>query len=260
MRRLSVAFPLLLALLLGLAPAARAQDATPAAEEEGFPLPEGVSGAFLAYAPATDLPGVGELALFRLTFEPGAAYPLDPNDPSTALVVVEQGELTFELDAAVTVVRAPEEGQFPTDYEEVAAGEGFTLAEGDSTLVPGNVAGEARNDGDGEAVLLISNVAPSGGGVSAAGNAATPAAGNDVGAVEIVDFAFAPDPLEIAVGETVTWTNRDAAPHTATADDGSFDSGTLAMGDSFSFTFETPGTYTYICTIHPQMAGTIVVT
>ena len=187
MRRRSVMFPLMLALLLGLlatglAPAVHAQDgATPAAEE--FPLPEGVSAEFLAFGTATDVPGVGELALFRLTFEPGAALPLDPNDPSTALVVVEQGELTIELDAAVTVVRAPEEGQFPTDFEEVEAGEGFTLAEGDSAVVPGNVRGEVRNDDDEEGVLLVAVVDPA---------VVDPSGGDDVGTGEATPTGATP--------------------------------------------------------------------
>ncbi len=88
------------------------------------------------------------------------------------------------------------------------------------------------------------------------------ATGEDVTemAVDIADFAFDPDPLEIPVGTTVTWTNQDTAPHTATADDGSFDSGRLDNGGTFSFTFDTPGTYPYHCDIHPRMTGTIVVT
>ena len=289
MRRRSLAFPLLLALLLGLvatglAPARAQDDATPAAEDEGAPFPEGVSVEFLAFGTATDLPGVGELALFRFTFEPGAAFPLDPNDPATALVVTEEGELTIEIDAAVTVVRAPEEGQFPTEFEEIAAGEGLTLAEGDSVVVPGNVEGEVRNDGDEEAVLLISNIAPSeresgDSADQAAGDAgdlaedgATPTSGGTDGdagddtadasttAVEIVDFSFRSDTLEIAAGTTVTWTNEDTVPHTATADDGSFDSGSLGKGDSFSHTFDEPGTYPYFCAFHTGMRGTIVVT
>lgn len=88
------------------------------------------------------------------------------------------------------------------------------------------------------------------------------AAGDDAAAmaVEIVDFTFGPSTLEIAAGTTVTWTNLDSAPHTATADDGSFDSGRLENGGTFSQTFDTPGTYTYFCEIHPRMTGTIVVT
>ena len=279
MRHRLFAVPLLFALLLGLvatglsSPARAQDDATPAAEDEGFPLPEGISVEFLAYADATGLTGVGEVALFRFVFEPDAAYELDPNDPSTALVVVEEGELSFELDADVTVVRAAEDGQFPTEFEEVAADEEFTLAVGDSTLVPGGVTGEVRNDGDEEAVLLISNIVPAGdeseeaaedeGDDTAEDDGATPSSDSADAASEtevaIQDFTFSPDPLEISVGTTVTWTNEDSAPHTATADDGSFDSGTLEQGDSFSFTFEEPGTYTYFCEIHPDMTGTVVV-
>jgi plastocyanin len=58
----------------------------------------------------------------------------------------------------------------------------------------------------------------------------------------------------------VTWTNQDFAPHTATADDGSFDTGRLDQGETGSVTFDQPGTYTYTCTFHPNMKGTVVVT
>ena len=77
--------------------------------------------------------------------------------------------------------------------------------------------------------------------------------------VEIVDFAYDPDPVVIQVGGKVTWINQDSAPHTATADDGSFDTGTLAEGKLKSETFRQPGTYTYICQIHPTMHGTLEV-
>jgi plastocyanin len=82
----------------------------------------------------------------------------------------------------------------------------------------------------------------------------------DGAAVTIVDFAFQPGSLEVPAGTTVTWTNSGAAPHTVTADDGAFDSDRLAPGASFSQTFETAGTFTYHCEIHPQMTGTVVVT
>jgi plastocyanin len=77
--------------------------------------------------------------------------------------------------------------------------------------------------------------------------------------VEIVDFAYDPDPVTIEEGGKVTWINRDSAPHTATADDGSFDTGTLDEGKIGSATFKEPGTYAYICTIHPDMKGTVEV-
>ena len=76
-------------------------------------------------------------------------------------------------------------------------------------------------------------------------------------AVTIVDSAFNPASLEIAVGTTVNWTNAGRARHTATADNGAFDSGDLAAGGRFSYTFATPGTYAYKCEIHPEMRGVI---
>jgi plastocyanin len=78
--------------------------------------------------------------------------------------------------------------------------------------------------------------------------------------VSIVDFAFDPASITIEAGSTVTWTNNGATTHTVTSDDGAFDSGNLASGATYSFTFDTPGTYTYHCTIHPNMTATITVT
>lgn len=77
--------------------------------------------------------------------------------------------------------------------------------------------------------------------------------------VDIADFAFAPAELTITVGDTVTWTNRDAIEHTATSTSGAFDSGLLAQDESYSVTFTAPGTYDYLCTPHPMMTGRIVV-
>jgi len=92
------------------------------------------------------------------------------------------------------------------------------------------------------------------------GNAAAPS-GDAVRSaeVEIEDFAYSPDPVTIEEGGKVIWKNRDAAPHTATAEDGSFDTGTIEEGKLKSETFKEPGTYAYICSIHPQMHGTVEV-
>jgi len=84
-----------------------------------------------------------------------------------------------------------------------------------------------------------------------------PAAGP---AATIVDFAFSPATVTVPVGTTITWTNTGAKPHTVTADDGSFASGTLAGADTFSQAFPTAGTYAYHCAIHGQMVGSVVVT
>ncbi len=79
-------------------------------------------------------------------------------------------------------------------------------------------------------------------------------------AISIANFAFNPDTVTIEVGTEVTWTNVHTAPHTVTSDVGDFDSGTLEPGDSVTFTFNEPGTYTYHCDIHPNMTGTVEVT
>ena len=75
--------------------------------------------------------------------------------------------------------------------------------------------------------------------------------------VDIVDLAFEPAEVTVTAGGSVTWTNTGVAPHTATAEDGSFDSATLDSGATFTQTFETPGTFAYICQIHPDMRGTV---
>jgi plastocyanin len=78
-------------------------------------------------------------------------------------------------------------------------------------------------------------------------------------AVTIADFHFTPATITIHVGDTVTWTNQGPSPHTATASDGSFNTGVLNKGQSASHTFTKPGTFTYTCQIHPFMHGTVVV-
>ena len=77
--------------------------------------------------------------------------------------------------------------------------------------------------------------------------------------VQMVDYTFSPETVTIAAGGKITWVNEDQAPHDATADDESFATGTIESGKLKSETFKQPGTYTYICTIHPQMTGTIEV-
>ena len=78
--------------------------------------------------------------------------------------------------------------------------------------------------------------------------------------ISIVDFAFDPDGLEIAVGTTVEWVNNDAFDHSVVADDGTFTSETIEPGGTFAFEFTAPGTFPYKCGIHPQMIASITVT
>jgi plastocyanin len=81
--------------------------------------------------------------------------------------------------------------------------------------------------------------------------------------VVIKNFAFDPSQLTVKTGTVVKWTNQDGAPHTIVSDTGSpaaFSSDSLSSGASYTFTFTQPGTYTYHCSIHPSMKGTIMVT
>jgi plastocyanin len=89
---------------------------------------------------------------------------------------------------------------------------------------------------------------------------AASAASTDSLAVEIKGFAYNPPTIEVPVGGSVTWTNQDNAPHTATAPDHEvLQSGAIAFGESYTQTFDTAGTYEYHCEFHPNMHGEIVV-
>ena len=78
-------------------------------------------------------------------------------------------------------------------------------------------------------------------------------------AVDIAGFAFSPQSVTVAVGDTVTWSNADVRSHTVTANGGAFDTGTIGGNTSKSLTFSTAGTFAYHCRIHPSMTGTVVV-
>ncbi|MFJ2867705.1 cupredoxin domain-containing protein [Kitasatospora sp. NPDC087314] len=78
--------------------------------------------------------------------------------------------------------------------------------------------------------------------------------------VTIANYAFSPSTLTVSTGTTVTWTNSDTDSHTVTSSgSGPLASGVLNQGASYSYTFTMPGTYAYICSIHPFMQGTVVV-
>jgi plastocyanin len=78
--------------------------------------------------------------------------------------------------------------------------------------------------------------------------------------IVIANFAFDPVTVTVPVGTTVTWTNEDSATHTITSDSGDWDSGRLKNGQLFSHTFTEAGTFSYHCSIHSSMKGTIIVT
>ena len=120
-------------------------------------------------------------------------------------------------------------------------------------------------------LALAALAAVAGGGAAGCGgdddDPATPAAamaqggggGASTDLVAIADFAFDPETVTVDAGTKLTWTNDDEAPHTATADDGSFDTGTLKLDDTGAVALDQPGTYTYYCRFHPFMKGTVEV-
>jgi plastocyanin len=95
---------------------------------------------------------------------------------------------------------------------------------------------------------------------NASPTASASAAPQSANAVDITNFAFAPSAVTIPAGSTLTWTNHDEEPHTVAAGDGSFHSPGMGAGATYSFLFANPGTFDYVCSIHPFMHGTVVVT
>lgn len=94
---------------------------------------------------------------------------------------------------------------------------------------------------------------------AAGGGGCTTSSEEGAAQVGIENFTFSPGDVTAAVGETITWTNEDSAPHTATLDDGACDTGNIAQGSTAGLVFDAAGTYPYHCTIHPNMKGTITI-
>lgn len=97
-------------------------------------------------------------------------------------------------------------------------------------------------------------------GGNAAGNVAAATKAVASNAVKITNFAFSPATVTVKAGSTVVWTNDDSIQHDVTFNGGGISSGVMNHNDTFSHTFPTPGTYHYICSIHPFMHGTVIVT
>jgi len=109
------------------------------------------------------------------------------------------------------------------------------------------------------APLARSDAQPDDGRSQAARVADAPAVSAAPNQVTIDNFTFTPQTLTVPVGTTVTWTNRDDVPHSATSTDKRFNSGLLDTDEKFSFTFTSAGEYPYFCGIHPHMTAKIVV-
>src|SRR5581483_339502 len=109
------------------------------------------------------------------------------------------------------------------------------------------------------AILLVSISSL---GLSIAGGPTTAASGavHTETKIEIKDFAFNPQTIMVKSGEKITWINRDEEPHTVVSVEKQFTkSSALDTDQEFTITVGAPGTYTYFCSVHPKMTGTIVV-
>jgi plastocyanin len=146
------------------------------------------------------------------------------------------GVAVLEGNDAGTVVRVylTEEGSGAEAEQDAAPDAAPTATEAPATAAPAETPADAAQDAE------------------------TPAAAEVP--VDIRNFAYSPDVVEIAAGDTVTWTNQDQVPHTATGEDrGVLQSGTIAPGASFSQVFPEAGEFGYFCEFHPNMSGTVVV-
>src|SRR2546430_15380748 len=104
------------------------------------------------------------------------------------------------------------------------------------------------------ATVMVATLLLSAGSPGRSANTAEPASTE----VKVDNFSFGPATLTVAVGTTVTWTNRDDIPHTIVSTDKVFKSKVLDTDEKFLFTFEKAGTYPYFCSIQPKKTGTVV--
>jgi plastocyanin len=116
----------------------------------------------------------------------------------------------------------------------------------------------------GVALFALVFAAACGGSYGSPTSPTTPSGGGGGGAsvtVTIAGLSYSPSSVSVAVGGTIAWKNNDSVAHTATSDNGSFDTGSIAPGaTSAAITMSTAGTFTYHCQIHPGMVATVNVT
>ena len=171
MRRFPVLVSAVVVMLLGMLalhaqPVATAQEATPSSEEMA-----GVTFEPLGFAQGVMLPSTADMIVVRFSLEPGAGFPLEADDPTGGMVVIESGAFTVRVEEmAWTVTRGEalgaametgdEDADFAAAIEQVTVGAETVLQAGDVAWVPGSVSGEVRNDGQEPAVGLVFLVGP----------------------------------------------------------------------------------------------------
>jgi plastocyanin len=235
---------------------ATAQDSTPAADDDSVARPAHI------HSGTCDTLGDVVFPLNDVASADAAAMPAAGNHEHAA-----QNEST--VDVSLDDLLAAEHA---INIHESAENIGTYIACGDiaGTVTDGALEIELR-ELNGSGYAGKATLADGGDGTTTVtimlmhGDAATPAASPEAAAsgeamVEISEFAYGPATVTIPVGGSITWTNLDSAPHTATAQDREIlQSGTLQQGESFTQTFDTPGTYEYFCEFHADMSGTIIV-
>jgi nitrite reductase (NO-forming) len=214
-----------------------------------------------------------------------------PDDHPAGTMVPPRGSDMVTGPPMTTNATGAETGTNATSAEGAQAAEGETLpvtnaTSTNATEAAGTNATEAAGTNASETAIANateaagttaetgatdSNATEAGG--SATGTGATGGEGGSTttgvsiapGSSTLTTDAFQPNPLQVSTGTTVTWTNNDAQPHTATSGataptpDGKFDSGILAPAATFDFTFTEAGEYPYFCLLHPNMVGSVSV-
>ncbi|MBW3632573.1 MAG: cupredoxin domain-containing protein [Chloroflexi bacterium] len=165
------------------------------------------------------------------------------------------GELTVDLGQTVAFVNAH-------DDEHTATGSGFDTG----VINPGQVATVVLDTPGSFAYACQIHPEMTGrigvrgeDGVVPQTQQAAQDAPADAAPVRIINLSFDPPELNVPTGTAVAWANEDTVPHTVTSVDGIFDSSIFDPGGSFSWTFDQPGTFPYVCQLHPQMQGTVIV-
>ena len=186
---------------------------------------------------SVDLPAAGFIAVHS----DGGGSPGPVIGTSRLLPPGERTDILVELDTPLT----GDTTLFPMIHIDTNGNGVYEFGSVDGVDTPGLT--EA-----GEVAVVGGAVTFTGG----SADGAAPAAGNTI---TIADFSFS-GITEVPLGTTVVVTNTDPSPHTWTAQDGTFDSGSLSQGDTFEFTFDTVGEFAFACNFHPSMTGTITVT
>ena len=205
-------------------------------------------------------PSASTLALLAVTAVPFSLHAIDSaRAASTPATSESTTQATTTQEAPTETTATQSTTQSTTDSSTQSSTESTTQTSAQTTAAATSTT-QTTSTTSGVSSAQWGKVAgsPRSGGDSVTGVGLTAHAAGDPGDT-ISDYTFSPATITVHVGDTITWTNNGPSPHTATASNGSFNTGTLKKGQSASHTFTQAGTFAYICTIHPFMHGTVVV-